>query len=106
MEISCPANVSIATINVQLASFSEELSPNTNESYAISVQPSPGGAPPAVTITAYTVFGMRHALETFAQLVGDDLASTSLTQVCSHFSVFLGCFPPSLRPAPFFGVCT
>jgi hypothetical protein len=44
------------------------LGPDTDESYAIKVSVDGDGAPCA-TITAASVFGLRHGLETFAQLV-------------------------------------
>ena len=42
-----------------------DLGPETDESYAVTVTTSP----PAATVTAKTAFGLRHGLETLAQLV-------------------------------------
>ena len=42
-----------------------DLGPETDESYGITVTTSP----PAATVTAKTAFGLRHGLETLAQLV-------------------------------------
>lgn len=81
----CPANVSLALVTVQVASLDETLGSTTDESYTLHVGPgsgSAGSAMPVALLTAATIYGVRHGLETMAQLVQPDLAATSLTAAC------------------------
>lgn len=97
---ACPANVTISEIRIRLDSRSEDLGPNTDESYEITI--TPFVAPEAeveVIVTARTVFGARHALEVIAQMVADDPASTTLTNMCGNAG-WLAATPVSIRDRP------
>jgi hexosaminidase len=58
---SAPA---LGQLTVTVADPSEELGLETCENYTLSVRPA------AATLSACTVYGAMHGLETFAQLVG------------------------------------
>ena len=87
---ACPTNVTISDIVVRLdssatASAAEDLGPDTDESFELSVTPfAVPGAGVTVDVTARTIFGARHALEVLAQMVVDDSASTALTESCGN----------------------
>ena len=55
----------LAVVTAKITSADLDLGPETDESYAVTVTTSP----PAATVTAKTAFGLRHGLETLAQLV-------------------------------------
>jgi hypothetical protein len=58
----------LSGVEVCLTRASEELGPDTDESYALSVPASAGGTAPAA-VRAATIFGAMHALESLTQLV-------------------------------------
>ena len=58
----------LSAVEVCLTGASEELGPDTDESYALSVPASAGGAD-AAAVRAATIFGAMHALESLTQLV-------------------------------------
>ena len=63
---AAPAALSVVTAKITgAAGEAMELGPSTDESYAIAVTTDP----PAAMVSAATVFGLRHGLETLAQLV-------------------------------------
>ena len=96
----CPSNVTISEIAVRLDSSSEELGPDTDESYEISVTPFTAPAAGVVaSVTARTIFGAKHALEVLAQMVSDDPASTALTDACGNAG-WLAATPLSVRDRP------
>ena len=97
---ACPSNVTISEIAVRLDSSSEELGPDTDESYEISVTPftSPTAGVVA-SVAARTIFGAKHALEVLAQMVSDDPASTALTDACGNAG-WLAATPLSVRDKP------
>ena len=59
------AALAVVTAKITSADGATDLGPHTDESYAVTVTTSP----PAATVTAKTAFGLRHGLETLAQLV-------------------------------------
>ena len=82
---ACPANVTINEIAVSLGSPSDDLGPDTDESYELSVTPFVApGAHVTVAVTARTIYGAKHALEVLAQMVGDDANTTPLTESCGN----------------------
>jgi hypothetical protein len=96
----CPANVTISEIGIKLDSTSEHLGPDTDESYEITITPfTAPGAGVVASVTARTVFGARHALEVMSQMVADDPASTSLTDMCGNAG-WLAATPLAIRDKP------
>ena len=68
---TAPLHGVLGSVSVCVRSASEELGPSTNESYSLRV---PAGAANAsadqvATLTAATIFGARHGLESFFQLL-------------------------------------
>ena len=68
---TAPLHGVLGSVSVCVRSASEELGPSTNESYSLRV---PAGAANSsadqvVTLTAATIFGARHGLESFFQLL-------------------------------------
>ncbi|XP_076038793.1 beta-hexosaminidase 1 [Oratosquilla oratoria] len=66
------------SVHIVLQMDQSHLKMDTDESYQLTVQTAAGGSTSAVTITAPTFFGARHALETLSQLIDYEESTNSL----------------------------
>jgi hexosaminidase len=71
-----PGLATLSTVSVCIADGSETLGPRTDESYSLTVPADVTGARPA-RVSAGSVFGAMHALETMTQLVDPTFARGS-----------------------------
>lgn len=100
---ACPTATSIRTVEITVSGPIDETppAPLTDESYTVDVLPPPSGphGTPGIFITAQTLYGARHALETLSQLFVPDPADTALTAACGH-SGWLLSSPVHVSDAP------
>lgn len=70
-------------VYLTVRSADKSLTLNTNEEYMLDVQHNTKDAQISVRITAETVYGARHALETFTQLVASSKPEFADDKICS-----------------------